>query len=251
MLRLFKPKPALSSFETFFPITTDMHSHILPGIDDGSPDIETSLLLVKGLMKLGINKSIATPHIIGDLYRNNADSIFGAMKKLQAALDEHKIDFELSAAAEYMLDNYFFELLDNKTVMLTVKDKLILTEFSYSAMPSNPQRMCFFILTEGYTPILAHPERYAYYHNNFNQFDYLKDLGFLLQVNLLSLTGYYGKPTAKAARYILKNGLASFVGTDLHHERHLAALSDVRNKKMFAEVMEGVELGNGGLGRSS
>ena len=244
MFGLFKNKKTVINSANYFPVTTDMHSHILPGIDDGSPDVETSIELIKGLLALGITKSIATPHIIGDLYRNNADTIFAAMEKLQAALDKENIQFELSAAAEYMLDNYFFELLDNKTVMLTVKDKLILTEFSYSAIPSNPGQMVFSILTEGYTPILAHPERYAYYHPDYKQFDYLKDLGFLLQVNLLSLTGYYGKETAKAARYIIKNNLASFTATDLHHERHLAALSDAKNKKIFAEVFEGVKLNN-------
>ena len=244
MFNFFKNKTTTQEDPFALPMTTDMHSHILPGIDDGSPDVETSIRLVKGLMALGIKRSIATPHIIGDMYRNNADTVFGAMKKLQAALEKEKLDFELSAAAEYMLDSYFFELLANKTMMLTVKDKILLTEFSYSAMPSNPQQMIFSILTEGYTPILAHPERYAYYHNNFKQYDYLKDLGFLLQVNLLSLTGYYGKQTAKAARYILKNGLATYAGTDLHHDRHMEALSDVRNRKLFAEVRE---LGNEGL----
>ena len=245
MFNLFKKKPpVLPAYH--LPITTDMHSHILPGIDDGSPDIETSFQLVKGLMELGITKSIATPHIMGDMYRNNADTIFLAMQQLQAALDKENIVFELSAAAEYMLDNYFFEQLNNKTVMLTVKDKLILTEFSYSSMPSNPKQMIFGILTEGYTPILAHPERYAYYYPNYKQFHYLKDLGFLLQVNLLSLTGYYGKEAAKAGRYIIKNNLASFTGTDLHHERHLAALSDKKNKKIFGEFFQGVAF-NGDL----
>ena len=243
MFNIFKTKN-VSSPGNYLPFTTDMHSHILPGIDDGSADIETSIHLIKGLMELGITKSIATPHIIGDMYRNNAGSIFAAMAKLQLALEKEGIDFELSAAAEYMLDNYFFELLDNKTIMLTLKDKIILTEFSYAAMPSNPGQMIFHILTEGYTPILAHPERYAYFHNNYKQFDYLKDLGFLLQVNLLSLTGYYGKETAKAARYIIKNNLASFAGTDLHHERHLLALTDKKSRKIFAEIFEGRQLDN-------
>ncbi|MBS1757450.1 MAG: hypothetical protein JSU03_09245 [Bacteroidetes bacterium] len=244
MFNIFKNKKRDAELEEFFPMTTDMHSHILPGIDDGSPDVETSIRLIQGLKKLGINKSIATPHIIGDMYRNDAQSIAAALKLLKAALDKNKIKFEVSAAAEYMLDSYFFELLAGKAQILTVKDNLILTEFSYSAMPSNPQQMCFTILTEGYTPILAHPERYLYYHSDFKQYHFLKELGFLLQVNLLSLTGYYGKETEKAARYILKNGLASFVGTDLHHERHLEALSNVKNRKIFARHFEGILLNN-------
>lgn len=235
MFSFFKKKPFTA--KDFFPISTDIHSHILPGIDDGSPDVETSLQLIRGLMQLGIKKSIATPHIIGDMYRNDADTIFGAQKLLQAAIDKEGIEFELGAAAEYMLDNYFFELLDNKAIMLTIKDRLLLTEFSYSAMPSYPEKMSFAIITEGYTPILAHPERYGYYHRDFKYFNRLKDLGFLLQVNILSLTGYYGKEVAAAARYILKNDLASFVATDLHHQRHLDALIQFSQQKNCFELL--------------
>lgn len=231
----------------YFPIKIDMHSHILPGIDDGSPDINTSLKLVKGMIALGITKATATPHIIGDMYRNDATTIGNALTKLQTAIKKEKLDFEVNAAAEYMLDSYFLELINQKIPLLTIKDNLVLTEFSYSSMPFNPEQMAFTILTEGYTPILAHPERYAYYHKNFKIYQHLKELGFLLQVNLLSLTGHYGKETQKAAKYIVNNGLASFAGTDMHHERHLAALSDERNKRAFLEAFENSQLFNEGL----
>lgn len=238
MFGIFKKKSPASSY---FPIMQDIHSHILPGIDDGSPDIETSLALIRGLMDLGVRRSVATPHVIGDMYRNNPDSIHGALKTLQEALANEGLDFEVSAAAEYMLDAYFLELLADKKVLLTVHDNLILTEFSYSTMPTNPEKMSFAVITEGFTPILAHPERYMYYYKDFNDYHRLKDLGFLLQVNLLSLTGYYGKEAAKAARFMLKNDLVSFVGTDLHHFNHLAALSDPRNRDIFREALSGRE----------
>ena len=236
MFQLFKKKKPQNDYN-YFPLVTDIHSHILPGIDDGSPDVTTSLLLIKGLMRNGVTRSIATPHIIGDMYRNNADTIYGAQKILQEELETQGIEFQLSVAAEYMLDNYFFELLNNKVFMLTVKDNLLLTEFSYSSRPDHIEKMSFAIITEGYSPILAHPERYSYFHSDYKIFHHLKDLGFLLQVNLLSLTGYYGKEVSKAARYILKNDLASFVATDLHHERHLSALEDPQNKKIFKELL--------------
>jgi tyrosine-protein phosphatase YwqE len=156
-------------------------------------------------------------------------------------LERQGIDFNLSAAAEYMLDQYFFEMLDNKVLLLTVQDKLLLTEFSYSSMPDHIEKMSFNIITEGYSPILAHPERYAYFHNNYKIYHHLKELGFQLQVNLLSLTNYYGKEVNKAAHYIIKNKLASFLGTDMHHERHLAALLDNNNKKIFKDVLSGNE----------
>ena len=236
MFSIFKKKiPA--NYSDYFPIVTDIHSHILPGIDDGAPDVETSILLIEGLINLGITQSVATPHIIGDLYRNDAATINKALDLVRDALAEKQIDFKVSAAAEYMLDAYFLELLSTKIPLLTVKDNLVLTEFSYADKPYNVEQIVFAIITENYQPILAHPERYGYYHNDFKQYDFLNELGFLLQVNLLSLTGYYGKPAAKAANYLIKNNLASFVGTDVHHERHLEALSDNKNKTLFKEAL--------------
>lgn len=243
MFSIFK-KPVSTFSSDYFPIVTDIHSHILPGIDDGSPDIETSLLLVEGLIKLGISHSIATPHIIGDLYRNNCDTINNALSALRDALEEKQLKFKINAAAEYMLDAYFLELLQKKVPLLTLKNNLILTEFSYAERPFNIENIVFAVITEGYQPILAHPERYAYYHNDYKQYHHLADLGFLLQVNLLSLTGYYGKAVAKAAAYIIKNKLVSFIGTDLHHLRHLDALNDPANKTVFAELFSGQTFNN-------
>ena len=235
MFSIFKKTVPFSS--DYFPIVTDIHSHILPGIDDGSPDVNTSIALIEGLMKLGITQSIATPHIIGDMYRNDAATIHAALALLNNALLKKQIDFKVTAAAEYMLDDYFLELLSSNTALLTIKDNVVLTEFSYADKPYNVEQILFKIITEGYQPILAHPERYGYYHNDFKQYDHLSDIGFLLQVNLLSLTGYYGKPAAKAANYIIKNNLHSFVGTDMHHDRHLTALSDQKNRQLFSTML--------------
>lgn len=241
MFSLFNRKKKLAKGESYFPIRTDIHSHILPGIDDGSPDVETSIMLINGLISLGIRKSIATPHIISDMYRNNADTISKALNILKKELARQKIKFEVSAAAEYMMDAYFFELLQLKSPLLTIRDNLVLTEFSYASMPASPEKMSFAIITEGYSPILAHPERYPYYYNDYKMYNKLADLGFLLQVNLLSLTGYYGKEAVKAAAYMLKNDLVSYLGTDLHHERHLDAFREAVKKDVFRKYLEGKE----------
>ena len=235
MLSFFKKKEILHD-ESYFPFTTDMHSHILPGIDDGSPDVETSLQLIKGLMKLGITSSVATPHIIGDMYRNDSKSVGNALAILQKSLADNDIDFKVSAAAEYMLDDYFLSLLSSGTGLLTLKDNYILTEFSYAARPDNVEETLFHIITEGYRPILAHPERYGYFHNDLKQYNRLRDIGFSLQVNLLSLTGYYGKGVQKAAEYLLKHELVSFAGSDLHHARHLEMLSHPDSRKAFEKA---------------
>ncbi len=237
MFSLFRNKQSKEPGNNYFPITTDIHSHILPGIDDGSPDVDTSISLIEGLMELGIKKSVATPHIISDMYRNDADSINNALNILQKELIKRKIKFEVSAAAEYMMDAYFFELIQNKSKLLTIHENIVLTEFSYATMPQSPEKMSFAIITEGYIPILAHPERYPYYYHDYKMFDHLKDLGFLLQVNLLSLTGYYGKDAAKAAIYMLKNDLVSYLGTDLHHERHMEAFKEAFRKDIFRKYL--------------
>jgi protein-tyrosine phosphatase len=234
MFSIFKKKQTDSDY---FPITTDMHSHILPGIDDGAPDVATSIELIKGLMELGVNYSIATPHVISDLYRNTPETINTALVQLRQALLAAGIDYKVDAAAEYMMDAAFFKMIEDNEPLLTIKDKIILTEFSFGSIPDNPKQMSFNIITAGYTPILAHPERYSYFHNNYKAYHFLKELGFVLQVNLLSISGHYGPGVEKAARYILKHNLASYVGTDMHHDRHLNALK--QNRAVFERVLEG------------
>jgi protein-tyrosine phosphatase len=239
MFNFFKSKSPVRDLTASLPVATDIHSHILPGIDDGSPDIDTSLQLIQGLYSLGIRRSIATPHIIGDMYRNTPETINAALEKVKAACKKNNIDMELSAAAEYMLDDYFMELLEKRSPLLTLHKNILLTEISYSTAPDNLEAIVADIIAAGYQPVLAHPERYFFYHRNFEKYYRLKEIGFHLQVNLLSLTGYYGSGVKKAARFILEKDLAVLVGTDLHHHHHLQALSDVGNKAVFQQYLSG------------
>jgi protein-tyrosine phosphatase len=224
MFSFFKKDNTNTFIQTELLLQTDMHSHVLPGIDDGSPNVETSLELLKGMHDLGIRTVIATPHIIGDLYRNNAGSINKALDEVKKAAADTGLKMEISAAAEYMMDDYFMELLRNNVPLLKVHDNIILTEQSYVSPFDGLKEIAFDLMIKGYKPIMAHPERYFYYHKDYDAYDRLKELGFLLQVNLLSLTGYYGKPVAKAAEFLFKNGLVDLVGTDMHHAKHLEAL---------------------------
>ncbi len=248
MFNLFKSKSSSNPADNYFPLKIDMHSHLVPGIDDGASDVQASIELIEGLQKLGINQSIATPHIIGDLYRNTNDTIEAALKLLQAELDSRNNNFKIRAAAEYQLDDYFIQLLRDKVPLRTLKDNIILTEFSWLSRPEKVDEICFEILTEGYKPILAHPERYAYFHNEFKMYEDLKEKGFLLQLNLLSLTGHYGPAVAKVAKQLLKEGLISYIGTDLHHPQHLQALSDFKTRKTFYEHLQGHSFLNEELG---
>lgn len=244
MFNLFKSKSSLEPDDNYFPLQIDMHSHIIPGIDDGAQDVNASIELIEGLQKLGINRAIATPHIIGDLYRNSDETIEPALEILQQELKVRNNDFKVTAAAEYQLDDYFIQLLRAKVPLRTIKDNIILTEFSWLSRPEKVDEICFEILTEGYKPILAHPERYPYYHQEFSMYENLINKGFVLQLNLLSLSGYYGSAVAKVAKQLLKEGLISYIGTDLHHPQHLQALSDAKNRKHFKEILQGLEFRN-------
>lgn len=237
MFNFFKKKNTLPPVPLYLPFLTDIHSHILPGIDDGSPDIATSIELVKGLYELGIRKTVATPHIISDIYRNTPETVNAALAILRRACVEAGINIEINAAAEYMLDDYFVQLLQKDAPLLCIHKNILLTEQSFASSSNNLNEIAFEIMTKGYRPIMAHPERYYYYHHDFENYQHLKDMGFLLQVNILSLTGYYGKSTAKAAKYIFDNDMADFVGTDMHHHRHLALLQKRENLEIFRKYL--------------
>lgn len=237
MLNFFNKQSASDELYDFSCMAQDIHCHLLPGIDDGSPDVETSIALIRSLGDAGITKFICTPHIIGDMFRNTPETIHAALDILKKACLDNKLEVQLSAAAEYMLDDYFMELLRKRSPLLTLTKNYILTELSYATSPSNLEKIAFELNINGYLPLMAHPERYHYYHKTYGAYHRMKELGFLLQVNLLSLIGYYGKAPAKAAKYIVENNLADFVGTDLHHFNHLKALTDTRSRQILHHVL--------------
>ena len=221
MFEIFKKKRKIADLSG---IATDMHSHLLPGIDDGSPDVETSIALIRGMMEIGYKKFITTPHIMWDIYQNTHETIKTAHTQLKEALKKEKIKVHIRAAAEYFLDDHFDQLLEDNTPLLTIHDNLVLVEFSFVNAPFDLKEKLFKLQMAGYQPVLAHPERYLYLKDNKVFFDSLRDAGCLFQLNLLSLSNYYGKASTELAHYLIKKNYFDFLGTDLHHERHLEAL---------------------------
>ena len=205
-------------------IGTDMHSHLLPGIDDGSPDPETSVELTRGLMDIGFNKFIVTPHILWDMYKNDHNTIHAAQSVLNKALVKDQLTTQIKAAAEYYMDDHLDELLEKQVPLLTIKSNWVLVEFSFVSPPLNLKEKLFDLQIHGYQPVLAHPERYQYFTGNKNWYDELKSAGCYFQANLLSFTGYYGRVTQDLATHLLRKNYIDLLGTDLHHARHLQAL---------------------------
>ena len=205
-------------------IGTDMHSHLLPGIDDGSPDPETSLQLIRGLMELGYNNFITTPHIFWDLYKNTNETIHPSHEILRAEISSAGLKVNVRPAAEYFLDEHFDELLQMETPLRTLSKNMVLVETSFVNPPPDLKEKLFKLQIKGYQPVLAHPERYLYLMEKRGLYDSLKDAGCLFQLNLLSLTNYYGKGPTELAHYLIGKNYIDFIGTDLHHQRHLECI---------------------------
>lgn len=200
----------------------DMHNHLLPGIDDGALDVEQSVSFIKQLTELGFNKFICTPHIFTELYPNTPEIIAQALTDVNAALIKTELNIEINAAAEYMVDETFKVTKD----LLCLPGQHILMEMSYLSEVPHLEKVIFDLQLAGFKVILAHPERYLFYHKKFEGFQRLKDMGVLFQLNLLALTGYYGSEVKMAALRLLKKSHYDFAGTDLHHNNHLKALQD-------------------------
>ena len=208
-------------------LQADMHSHLLPGIDDGSPDMSASLQLIRGLKELGYKKIITTPHVLWEIYPNTRETIVNKQQEVQKEIEAAGIDIEFKAAAEYFIDDHFAGQLKNKVPLLTISANMVLVEFSMVNMPMDLQEVLFEMQLQNYQPVLAHPERYSFLLRKKEVFDELKNAGCLFQLNLLSLSGHYGEGIQQIAESLLKKGYYDYAGTDLHHHRHLSLLQNL------------------------
>ena len=199
---------------------TDIHSHFIPGLDDGVKSIEESLVLIKAMKDLGYKKLITTPHIQTEFFKNTPQIIRKGLQELKDAVKLAGIDIEIEAAAEYLIDDGFEEKLD-KEELLTFGDKYILVELSYFIPFANLYSVFFNLQISGYKIILAHPERYIYWFNQFKVFEEIKDRGVLFQLNMNSLGGFYDPMVKKMAEQLIKRKLYDLVGSDMHNESYL------------------------------
>ncbi len=244
MFSIFKKKKSGGEKIDYSLIGADMHSHLLPGIDDGAEDLERSVELIRGLKELGYRKLITTPHIIWDLYKNTPAIINEKLDLVRKALKDEGIDVELNAAAEYFLDEHVEELLRKKEPLLTVSGNKVLIEFSMIFPSMNAKDILFDMQMSGYQPIIAHAERYQYLQQNKEFYDELKDMGCLLQLNILSLYGHYGRTVRELAEYLLAKGYYDLVGTDMHHSRHLEELKHAEMTPALKKAFDSGQISN-------
>ena len=217
MLSFLKSKPKLSDLIPSGYV--DIHSHILPGIDDGAKTLEDTEFLLEEMKQLGFTKVITTPHTMSTVWENTPETIQNASIKVKSELS---LPFEIQAASEYLLDESVITKAKNKE-LLTLKGNFVLVELSYLNAPIQLYDFLYQLQLSGYHVVLAHPERYSYIHSNKKEYQKLKKAGCLFQLNLLSTVGYYGKDAADIANYLLKKDLYDFTGSDIHHKNHIRA----------------------------
>lgn len=202
--------------------SVDIHSHIIYGLDDGATNLKDTMFLINKLKSFGYEQFIATPHTTPLVWENSKEDILAQYDKV--LLETGKSTTHLRVASEYLMDDSFFKRLENER-LLTLKDNFVLVEMSYINPPIQLYEIIMQLLSDGYVPILAHPERYNFYKNDYDSFKRLKQAGCLFQLNLLSTTGYYGSGIAEVADYLLKQEMYDFVGSDVHHTKHIIGFS--------------------------
>nr|WP_290427048.1 CpsB/CapC family capsule biosynthesis tyrosine phosphatase [Algoriphagus limi] len=219
-------------------LKADMHSHLIPGIDDGSKTMEESISLIREMSELGLKKLVTTPHVMSEYYRNTPEIIQMGLEDLRKAVSQEGISIEIEAAAEYYLDEIFLEKVKSGETLLTFGDNYILVETGFINKPQMLLESFFQLEMAGYKPVFAHPERYQYLLADKNLQQEILDRGILLQVNMLSLTGFYSKPVKDFAEYLIDTGNVRFLGSDCHNARYLEMLKTLSAAKFYPKIKE-------------
>jgi protein-tyrosine phosphatase len=234
--RFFAPK-FLDKPMDFSVIGADMHSHLIPGIDDGSRSMEESIVLIRRLADMGFKKLVTTPHIMQDVFKNTPDIILTGLDNVRKAVKNAGIPIQIDAAAEYLLDDGFMEKFEAGN-LLTFGNKFLLTEMSYISPPMNLKEILFELQTAGYKVILAHPERYNYWHKDFDKYQEMAERNVYLQLNTISLSGYYGEDVKKMAEKLVDEKMYSFIGTDMHNDNYMQGLVSTQVEIYLEKVIE-------------
>lgn len=199
-------------------LAVDMHSHLIPGLDDGVKTLQESLDLIRKYAEMGYRKLITTPHI-SEKFPNQPEEIRNRLEALNRALQEEMIPVSVEAAAEYMLEDRFEQIM-YKNALMTFGDHNILLECSYYFPYPALSNILYELQSEGYNVILAHVERYSYWHHKLEEYEKLKNRDVRFQVNFSSLSGPYAFGMRKMARKLIELGWVDYAGSDVHSDRY-------------------------------
>ena len=228
-------------------LRNDIHSHLIPGIDDGSPDMETTIILLKKFIDLGYKKVITTPHIMSDYYKNTPEIILSGLDKVNEEIIKNNLDIEIEAAAEYNLEPEFEDLLEKNNLLTFGTHNYLLFELSFFDEPPRLNEIIWKMREKGLSPVLAHVERYGYWHKDYDKIEEMINRGVKLQVNIGSIIGAYGPEVKKVAEKLIEDKLINFVGSDCHHEQHLEMINHASRLPIFHSLVQQEQILNKSL----
>jgi len=219
---------------------TDVHCHILPGVDHGSQSMEQSLEMLRAEAEMGINRVILTSHVTAITFENTRETLTDAFMKLKDAVTDEGMDMELFLSAEYRMDEYFDKeyAADH---LIPMPGNHILLENSFQQELMNLDDLLFDMQVKGYRTILAHPERYTYYSRRRKRYEQLHNAGARFQVNILSFTGYFGEEARDSALWFAHNGMIDYLGSDMHNVKHAHIIMDYINSKEWKKLSSEIE----------
>lgn len=238
MFNIFRRKPK-ERVKLFY--STDVHSHILPGVDHGSQDVEESLEMLEAELNMGITRVMCTSHVTAETFENTPETLRAAYDELKAAVEKEKLPVEIFVSAEYRIDEYWNKEWEAGHVV-PMPGNHVLLENSFVQELIGIDDMMFDLQTSGYRPILAHPERYRYYYDRHDRYKKLHSTSVMFQVNILSLAGYFGDGARKNALWLIENGLCDLLGSDMHTVEHAEIIDDYVQSKDWRKLCEKHEL---------
>lgn len=232
----FKPKTQDQPI-SYTLLKTDMHSHLIPGIDDGAHSMDETIAMLAKFESLGYSKVITTPHVYSDFYKNTPTTILGGLAHVQRTAKQLGLSIEIEAAAEYFCDDYFLSLIE-KGEVLTINDQYVLMEFPFLSGMADWQRYVFAVQSLGFTPIIAHFERYVYWHGSVDIAKEMRSLGAKIQLNINSLSGHYGPEVRKQCERMIDARVVDFAASDCHRIQHLLTLENMANSRYLRKLIE-------------
>jgi len=229
-----KKKEVLQPFD-LSRFKVDIHSHLIPGIDDGSQTMDQTIAMLAKFQDLGYKKVITTPHVMSDSFPNTSENILAGLEEVRAEIKKVGLTIEIDAAAEYYFDETFIAKIKAKD-LLTFGDNYVLLEFAFHSPPQYIDQMFFELQSRGYRPVVAHFERYMYYLGKIDRAVEWRQKGINIQININSLFGHYGPDIKKQAERLIDAGEFDFIGTDCHRIEHLVLLENSLNSPYIHKI---------------
>ncbi|MDR0971612.1 MAG: hypothetical protein LBM25_04425 [Bacteroidales bacterium] len=245
MFNIFKKKDKLLKEDiSLSALKTDIHSHLIPNVDDGSKSMEESISLIRQLKSFGYEKVITTPHVFYNSFPDGIEVLDEKLKELQREVERNNINIEIALGCELLLDEDVSDRMEKKQIR-TFSDNYLLVEFPMNTLPMAYENWLFDLQLRGYKLVLAHPERFLYFFEDKRKYALLKDREIIFQSNIASISGYYGEDVRKAVEYLIKENMVELLGTDCHGQRHIEAIKrTLRNPLLEQLILSGKLINN-------